>query len=581
MKAKFYYLSQQSIVYIPLIVVTVFLQNCFGLSNDPTFIEEEKIDNVLEAGTQVSPKQLADKKFIFGKGHEFAFYQKTDQIQIETQKQEVAGSFNRAYNSVEYIKKDMREGQLSNLNQEEQTKFLQVDSPQISQSEHIYTDSKFLQKPEKGKKKEEQQKKGYGQGDVKFVEEMQIADLGNPKEVIKYNKKTTTMCIGDLVVFPIELLEKVLSYLSYSEIIKARQINRFFNELITGYSQPGLMGVEHKPNRHIYLEACAVKKNVDLSKFNLGKLPSFFFYQFIRQVLNLPREFWPYLRETNIHTFTLCDISIGITDVMQLMESLQGTKIHTLTFSRNNVEPAILVELAKCLHITEVYTFNLHQNSIGSRIGEFAKNLQKSKVHTISLKANNIGDLGVVVFVKNLEDINVHTINLDRNNMSIAGAVELAKSLQGTKVSFISLSENEINNREDVLLGEFTKNLQGGKIQEINLSFNKIGAEGIGEFAKNLQGSLVRKIDLSWNNIGAAGVLEFATNLAGTNVEELNLSSNKIIWDKIRSAKEIMEFAKSLSDTKVRKVNLSSNGIMYLRERALLVKHYPHIEWKF
>eukprot|EP01089_Gocevia_fonbrunei_P004479 TRINITY_DN1449_c0_g1_i1.p1 TRINITY_DN1449_c0_g1~~TRINITY_DN1449_c0_g1_i1.p1 ORF type:complete len:197 (+),score=12.02 TRINITY_DN1449_c0_g1_i1:84-593(+) len=54
--------------------------------------------------------------------------------------------------------------------------------------------------------------------------------------------------IGTLSIFPQELLEEILSYLNFkTAVVKLRTVNKYFYELITGYNQVGLTGVQHKP----------------------------------------------------------------------------------------------------------------------------------------------------------------------------------------------------------------------------------------------------------------------------------------------------------------------------------------------
>ena len=97
-------------------------------------------------------------------------------------------------------------------------------------------------------------------------------------------------------MLPIELLQEILTYVSAEEIKEVRGVNRSFYKLTTGYDQCGLVGVLHKPKHSINTDGWAINKEIDFfSELKAETIPSFPFYQLIREVKNLPKAFWPYL----------------------------------------------------------------------------------------------------------------------------------------------------------------------------------------------------------------------------------------------------------------------------------------------
>ncbi|NEJ83851.1 hypothetical protein GR268_46230, partial [Rhizobium leguminosarum] len=130
--------------------------------------------------------------------------------------------------------------------------------------------------------------------------EGQVAIIGREAE------KATEL--GKFEVLPIELVQEILFAVPYPAILSARQMNRAFYKLITGYDQAGLVVVSHRSNQIMRTDAWIINKEIDftnnekLSKLTPETIPSFTFYQLMGQVKNLPKEFWPYLEGTKVHT---------------------------------------------------------------------------------------------------------------------------------------------------------------------------------------------------------------------------------------------------------------------------------------
>jgi hypothetical protein len=130
-----------------------------------------------------------------------------------------------------------------------------------------------------------------------------------------------------------ELWQEVFSYLDFKGVLAARAVNRDWNELITGFREAGIVGVENNPHHIIDARRWVKRKEIDFGSNKLKELtpatiPSFAFYHLIRRVKNLPKEFWPYLQESKVHTLNLSMNQIGgDAGASQLAQHLQGTNM--------------------------------------------------------------------------------------------------------------------------------------------------------------------------------------------------------------------------------------------------------------
>jgi hypothetical protein len=230
--------------------------------------------------------------------------------------------------------------------------------------------------------------------------------------------------LGKFEVLPIELLQEILTYVRAEEIKEVRGVNRAFYKLTTGYDQPGLVGVENRPSQYRNTDAWVINEEIDFSKDKLSKLtpetiPSFAFYQLMGQVKNLPKEFWPYLQGTSVHTLDLSNNQIGAAGASQIAQHLQGTKVHTLDLAGNQIGDADASELAQHLKGTSVHTLYLGDNEIGdSGASQIAQHLQGTSVHTLYLGDNEIGAAGASQLAHHLQGTSVHTLDLRWNNIS-------------------------------------------------------------------------------------------------------------------------------------------------------------------
>jgi hypothetical protein len=218
---------------------------------------------------------------------------------------------------------------------------------------------------------------------------------------------------SSLDIFPSEIWQEIFSHLDFEGVLSARAVNSDWNQLITGYREAGIVGVENNPHHIINIGGWTSKKETDFRESKLKTLtpttiPRFAFYHLIGHVICLPQAFWPYLK---------------------------GTQVHTLDLRFNGIGDAGVRELATVLPATRVHTLDLRFNGIGAAgIRELATVLPATRVHTLGLNDNQIGAEGARELVKILPATRVHTLNLGSNDIEAAGVSELAKSLPATRV---------------------------------------------------------------------------------------------------------------------------------------------------
>ncbi|ACP21104.1 hypothetical protein Aasi_1868 [Candidatus Amoebophilus asiaticus 5a2] len=197
-------------------------------------------------------------------------------------------------------------------------------------------------------------------------------------------------------IFPSEICQYIFSYLKFEDILPARAVNSDWSELITGFRQAGIVGVENKPSHIIDTRGWNKKKEINFhcDKLRVIKpetIPSFAFYCLMGSVRNLPQTFWPHLQGTNVHTILLNQNQLGPIDTVKFIKHLQRTSIHTIDLNNNRIGTKGAIELAKNLQGTNVEIVYLKGNQIeDAGVMEFARNLQSTNVHTVYLRGNKI-----------------------------------------------------------------------------------------------------------------------------------------------------------------------------------------------
>jgi hypothetical protein len=333
-----------------------------------------------------------------------------------------------------------------------------------------------------------------------------------------------------------ELWQEIFSYLDFKEVLAARSVSADWNRLITGFREAGIVGVENKTSHIIDARSWVKRKDISfrdnkLKELTPAAIPSFAFYHLMGHVHDLPQSFWPYLKNTQVHTLNLACNEIDDQGARQLAKALSATRVHTLYLNWNRIGSTGASELTRALPDTHVHTLDLGNNEIGSAgASELAKALPATRVHTLNLESNQIGDAGAVELAKALPDTRVHTLYLENNRIGVIGAIKLAKALPDTRVHTLYLENNRIG-----VIGaiKLAKALPDTRVHTLYLENNQIGDEGAIELAKALPATQVHTLDLNDNQIGSAGASELAKALPATRVHTLYLNRDLLKPQKI------------------------------------------------
>ncbi|MHB9147042.1 MAG: hypothetical protein ACYC2U_01070 [Candidatus Amoebophilus sp.] len=190
--------------------------------------------------------------------------------------------------------------------------------------------------------------------------------------------------------------------------------------------------------------------------------------------------FAKHLKGTEVHTLDLSNNHIGDRGAKGFAKYLKGTKVGMLNLSNNNIGDAGASNLVEHLIGTKVHTINLSGNKISSKgLINFIQGLQETKVHTVSLGGDfYMTPENQVEVAKALQRTKIHTVDLSipKSPRLIGFSIDYSKffiHLKGTKVHTVNLSNNKIGNEK---AREIAKSLQGTKIHTIYFKNVGIGA---------------------------------------------------------------------------------------------------------
>jgi hypothetical protein len=266
---------------------------------------------------------------------------------------------------------------------------------------------------------------------------------------------------------PLELLQRIFSYLTFEEMLPSRGVNLFFYYLTTGYNQVGVVGIENKPTGRKLVNSWYVgsfvcfKSNKEFEKgiWNHETIPSFIFYQFMESVSSLPEAYWYCLPDTHIKGLSLHIHKITSEQATKLGTYLVGNKLCVISLVRTQLEDMGVKGLSKYLSKTSIEIVKLGDNRIGPQGAKaLFKNLQGSRVTRIDLSRNMIGNEGLRYLGKYIAKIPVERLWLNSNKIELEVIRKFLKGLgKETSLKEIYLGGNELTYEEWKLLkAEYT-----------------------------------------------------------------------------------------------------------------------------
>lgn len=582
-----YSLSQQLLACI--LLVSLCLQSCSSFTNPPL---PKPTFSIQELGSQNPFRQLADKQLVSKEGHQVSFYEKAGRLQAIIK--EGHGSLSKTHHLPVHIDSDINLAQISTLSESEKNRLIQVNLPKNNQLGNVVLYKPGLMGGGKSEDDQEQEDANESEQEDKETEMKTLqAKLTEHECDKKGSYVAPDFTFLPIETLPVELLEKIIWYLPSMHLInEVRQVNRYFYQLITGYSKPGLMGVRHKPIHPINTKLWEINPTIDLARFSYDpeNIPSFYFYQLMERAWNLHPKFWTHLEGTNVHTIDLSDccephssnnlnlrslFDFGAEKIIKLakgnLKDLFNTKIRTIDLSK--ISYCSAKTAVKLFQYVQEVNRDISIKGIARHEHAILKALEQYKEGILNIdyqpttfpeggifhEAEALIELTAVdivflvhhpLFKKNY--INYQEIDLNGRPISHEAILELFKYLEGLKsnilVKGIAPHEN--------IITEALKEQQGSRLtlrnknlididmvflvnhplfkqncihyQEIDLSNNQLTDISIINLFKYLQTAHVHTVDLSNNNLTAKGAIKLARHLQGTKVHTVDLSGNRI-----------------------------------------------------
>lgn len=246
----------------------------------------------------------------------------------------------------------------------------------------------------------------------------------------------------------------------------------------------------------------------------------------------------------------------------------RGSRLERVDLSDNQIGPAGAVALGEALAGNQFLTrLELRNNVIGDD-GAAAAALghglaENSKLHTIYLFANQLGDIVAAGLGRALGTSGLVGLHLWGNDIGDDGAAELAAGLKlNSRLKLLDLGGNHIGDAGAAAIGVALKNTKprdgdgataarGAMVLEtLDLSGNQIGDAGAEALAAGLAANRgLRSLDLTNNKIGRAGAAALARAIEGSGCTLRNL---EIRWNRVGDhntiAGELRSIGMSVSD---------------------------------
>ena len=164
----------------------------------------------------------------------------------------------------------------------------------------------------------------------------------------KEEKKSTqinfkkTAYLSDVIAEK-NILLKIASRGSWLDKLNYRSINKNSYKILSGYNLIASTGVYNLPNKYIDLYSSAYTFYIDYARLknmpkNLDNIPSFIFYQVMRYVVGLPKEFWPYIKYTHINALVLKSMGLNNKDLEEIAKHLKGSKVLCIDLEHNKID---------------------------------------------------------------------------------------------------------------------------------------------------------------------------------------------------------------------------------------------------
>ncbi|MGI4852018.1 MAG: hypothetical protein ACRYGR_08770 [Janthinobacterium lividum] len=316
-------------------------------------------------------------------------------------------------------------------------------------------------------------------------------------------------------------------------IIPLMLLNRDFFTRITGFEAKDIFkqGVENKPIFSSY-SALIFKgyKRKNLSK-DTREISSFFWYSLIGKVIDLPQDYWPYIKGSQITEVSFTRDKITSALAQKLGDSLQETKVNRVFLHVNKLGDKGVICLIKSLEGTCVKTLCIRSDRkiTGEKFQERSSIFTKKNIGTFDLSYNNFNSNYLYNFGKIFINSRVHTLNLIGCDLNFTGAYDLIKGLQGTPVYTLNLSQNNIEDKDlNNDLKDLALALKDTNIRVTDFSNNKITLGGIHEFCDFFLTNIVeyKSYWFSFGKMDQENRIQLEKDLPNINFDRQDLKNN-------------------------------------------------------
>ena len=189
----------------------------------------------------------------------------------------------------------------------------------------------------------------------------------------------------DVTVYP-----KVFTTITFSmpreQMFNMRCLNRRSYKILSGFEEICPKGVHKKPGVSSDIFPLIFGSYVDYRKLGIPKepntIPSFIFYQLLLGVNRLPREFWPFIKDTHIKNLDLSWMKIKKDEVDNLIICLKGSGVTSINLSQNALYYEDAEKFAALLNKNFIIIQSITLQ--GNRINEIQKNNLKKDHYNIT-----------------------------------------------------------------------------------------------------------------------------------------------------------------------------------------------------
>jgi len=302
----------------------------------------------------------------------------------------------------------------------------------------------------------------------------------------KFESKTEQIDFPEL---PAEMWDVIVSHLSVDDVERIIYTCKPFKDII----------INHILERNMWV----IEEESDFQRLTKESFSYFKWKYLVRNVYQLPQEFWPYIAKTQIHTLCLRDMHMGPEEINKLVPALANTQIKKLDLSFNpeiGVQGATkLAEILPSMPQLQVLmlAINSLQSEGASRIIEAFYN--RNQFHTVT--DHNIGSEGDRKLVKEFSDDSQPTeLDLKGNFIGHDGITSLVEALRAvSRIDKLDLSSNQIRQEDFPQLFSALFDDTQRKLHTINLALNNAGDEEVLKLIEILAiGSRPRKLYLGY-----------------------------------------------------------------------------------